>query len=111
MGGKKPEVKSTSGEWTCPMHPEVVRDAPGSCPICGMALEPRAVQLEEDTSELKDMSRRFWVSVVLTAPLVVFAMLRHLPAGHDVLSPALLERRSEERRVGKEGSCRGWPYH
>ncbi len=68
-------------EWTCPMHPEVVRDAPGSCPICGMALEPRTVQVEEDNSELRDMTRRFWISVALTAPLVAFAMLRHLPGG------------------------------
>src|SRR4051812_36121723 len=51
-------------QWTCPMHPEIVRDAPGSCPICGMALEPRTVTLEEDDSELRDMSRRFWASVV-----------------------------------------------
>ncbi len=76
-------------EWTCPMHPEVVRDAPGSCPICGMALEPRTVQLEEDDSELRDMTRRLWFSTALTAPLVVFAMLRHLP-GVDLLPHALL---------------------
>ncbi len=111
-GGKKPEVKSTSGEWTCPMHPEVVRDAPGSCPICGMALEPRAVQLEEDTSELKDMSRRFWVSVVLTAPLVAFAMLRHLPAGHDLLGQPLIARGSwiELALATPVVLWGGWPF-
>ena len=48
-------------EYTCPMHPEIVRDAPGNCPICGMALEPRTVSLaEEENHELKDMRRRFW---------------------------------------------------
>jgi len=67
----------TKTEWTCPMHPQVVRDAPGSCPICGMALEPREVQLEEDTSELRNMTRRLWVSALLTIPLVAFAMVRH----------------------------------
>ena len=65
----------TKLEWTCPMHPEIVRNAPGNCPICGMALEPRTVTLEvvEDV-HLKDMTRRFWVSVVLSLPLVVTAM-------------------------------------
>src|SRR5215213_7048315 len=62
-------------EWTCPMHPEVVRDEPGACPICGMALEPRVVSLEEEPNEeLRDMSRRFVVSAILTAPLLAVAM-------------------------------------
>ena len=57
--------------WTCPMHPEIRRDGPGSCPICGMALEPLEPTLEEESNpELLDMSRRFWVSAVLTVPLV-----------------------------------------
>ena len=58
--------------WTCPMHPEVRRDAPGTCPICGMGLEPLEPTLEEGPNpELIDMSRRLWVSAVLTIPLVV----------------------------------------
>jgi len=62
-------------EWVCPMHPEIVRPAPGACPICGMALEPRtALAAEADNPELRDMSRRFWFSVALTAPLVLLAM-------------------------------------
>ncbi len=62
-------------EFTCPMHPEVVRDEAGSCPICGMALEPRTVTVEEqENPELVDMQRRFWISAVLTIPLVVIAM-------------------------------------
>jgi P-type Cu+ transporter len=61
--------------YTCPMHPEIVRDAPGSCPICGMALEPRTVSLaEEPSAELADMSRRFWASLVLTIPLLIVGM-------------------------------------
>ena len=67
-------------EWVCPMHPEIVRDAPGSCPICGMSLEPKTISLEsEDNPELIDMTRRFWVSVALTIPLVVLAMRDHIP--------------------------------
>jgi len=61
------------------MHPEVVRDAPGSCPICGMALEPRFPTLEEDTSELRDMTRRLGVAAALTVPLLL-SMVAHLPA-------------------------------
>jgi len=74
-------------EWACPMHPQIVRSEPGTCPICGMALEPRDVAMDdEENTELVDMRRRFWVSVILTIPLVIAAMgdvvpgqpLRHL---------------------------------
>jgi Cu+-exporting ATPase len=60
--------------YTCPMHPEIVRTEPGSCPICGMALEPRTATLDEENPELRDMSRRFWISAVLTLPLVAGTM-------------------------------------
>jgi Cu+-exporting ATPase len=62
-------------EYTCPMHPEVVQMGPGTCPICGMALEPKEVQLEEiDNPELIDMQRRLWISTALSAPLLVVSM-------------------------------------
>src|SRR4029077_6383888 len=61
------------------MHPEIVRDAPGSCPICGMALEPRTVSVEEQNPELAVMTRRFWVSVALTIPILVVAMTDIFP--------------------------------
>jgi Cu+-exporting ATPase len=65
---------------TCPMHPEVVRDAPGTCPICGMALEPRTVTAEEEANpEFVDMTRRFWVSLALAAPVLLLAMSEHIP--------------------------------
>lgn len=71
---------ATKIEYTCPMHPEIVRDEPGNCPICGMALEPRTVSLDEGESpELRDMTRRFWIGVLLTVPLFVVAMGRHVP--------------------------------
>jgi Cu+-exporting ATPase len=69
----------TKTEWTCPMHPEIVRDAPGACPICGMALEPRVVTVEEDNPELDDMTRRFWWSAAITAPMLVFMISEFLP--------------------------------
>ena len=65
-------------EYFCPMHPDVVRDEPGVCPKCGMALEPRTVSVEEDNPELKDMSRRFRVSVLLAVPVFVLAMMADL---------------------------------
>ena len=62
------------------MHPEIVRDQPGSCPICGMALEPRTVSVEEEANpELVDMTRRFWISLLLTVPLLFLAMSEMLP--------------------------------
>ena len=67
-------VAATKTEYTCPMHPEIVRTEPGSCPICGMALEPRTVTLEEHNPELRDMTRRFWISLVMTIPLLLIAM-------------------------------------
>ena len=61
------------------MHPEIVRPGPGSCPICGMALEPRTVTAAaEENPELRDMTRRFWVSLALTAPLLAIAMVTML---------------------------------
>ncbi|HEX8817649.1 MAG TPA: heavy metal translocating P-type ATPase [Terriglobales bacterium] len=67
-------------EYTCPMHPQIVRDGPGTCPICGMALEPRTVTAkEEDNPELRTMTRRFWVSAILTVPLLAIAMADMLP--------------------------------
>jgi len=70
-------------QYTCPMHPEVVRDEPGNCPICGMALEPMTVTADEGPSEeLVSMTRRFWVSLVLSLPLLILSMGGHV--GVDV---------------------------
>jgi len=73
-------LAATRTEYTCPMHPEIVRPGPGSCPICGMALEPRTVTAtEEENPELRDMTRRFWISLILTVPLLAIAMVDMLP--------------------------------
>ena len=70
-----PFEPATRVEYTCPMHPEIVRAEPGACPICGMALEPRSVAIEnEENPELNQMSRRFWISVALTIPVLVLGM-------------------------------------
>ncbi|MGH6690114.1 MAG: heavy metal-binding domain-containing protein, partial [Gammaproteobacteria bacterium] len=75
-----PAPGPTGTTWTCPMHPEIVRDAPGSCPICGMALEPRTPSAEEGPDpELRDMTRRFWVGTALSVPLIAGAMGEMLP--------------------------------
>jgi Cu+-exporting ATPase len=75
-----PAASTTRSEYTCPMHPQIARPGPGTCPICGMALEPRTVTAkEEDNPELRDMSRRLWVGVALTVPLLVIAMADMLP--------------------------------
>ena len=67
----------SSKKYTCPMHPEIIQDGPGSCPKCGMGLEPVEISLDEDEDEnpeLKDMTRRFWVSAALSVPLLLITM-------------------------------------
>ena len=62
---------ASAASWTCPMHPQIVRDGPGSCPICGMALEPMTPSAGDAANpELRDMTRRFWVGVALSLPLL-----------------------------------------
>ena len=61
-------------QYTCPMHPEIIQDGPGICPICGMSLEPVMASAEEDDGELKAMTQRFWFSAFLALPLFMLAM-------------------------------------
>jgi len=100
-------------EWTCPMHPEIVRTSPGICPICGMALEPRGTSAPEDANpELKDMSRRFWVSAPISAVLLIVAM------GHMVTGDPLSRLLSMRGRVLLEFALAtpvclwaAWPFY
>ena len=71
--------RASNAEYTCPMHPDV-QSGPGTCPKCGMGLEPRSVALEaeEENPELVEMTRRFWISVVLAVPLLILTMGTHI---------------------------------
>lgn len=76
-------------KWTCPMHPEIIRDGPGSCPICGMALEPMMPGGDAGNPELTDMTRRFWIGLVLAVPVFALEMAGHLTDLHMVLGAQL----------------------
>jgi Cu+-exporting ATPase len=68
-------VAPEGSKWTCPMHPEIVRDGPGDCPLCGMALEPMVASLDDGPNpELVDFTRRMWISAALSVPIVIIAM-------------------------------------
>lgn len=85
---EKLEAESQGVEYTCPMHPEIVQIGPGSCPICGMALEPKVMTLDDAPDpEYLDMKRRFWISAVLTVPVFAIAMAEMLPNFHETISP------------------------
>ena len=91
--GKEREEKAVAEsegiEYTCPMHPEIVQIGPGSCPKCGMALEPMVMTLDDAPDpELVDMTRRFWVCTALTIPVVALAMGEMLPNFHEFVSPS-----------------------
>src|SRR5438046_3301463 len=87
---KPMQEQATAGtQWTCPMHPEIIRDAPGACPICGMALEPLTPVTgeEPENPELRHMTHRLWVTAALSVPLLIIAMGGHAVA---MLSPRAL---------------------
>ena len=88
---KAPEPEMPAGTiYTCPMHPEIRQVGPGSCPICGMALEPEVASLETGPNpELADMTRRFWIGGALALPAVVLEMGGHLAGPHDWIDPVL----------------------
>src|SRR5688572_2053249 len=73
--GSPPPSPTPGAKFTCPMHPEIVRDGPGSCPKCGMALEPMSIRLDDAPDpELADMTRRLWVCAFVTSPLFAVSM-------------------------------------
>ncbi|MQM38809.1 Copper-exporting P-type ATPase [wastewater metagenome] len=98
--------------YTCPMHPEVVSDAPGECPKCGMALEPQQVSAAPaENPELKDMTRRFWVSLVLALPVLALAMGGMVP-GVDMqaLVPHAVRNWLEFALATPVVLWGGWPF-
>lgn len=108
-----PSITPSKTEWTCPMHPEVVSDKPGDCPKCGMALEPRTVTAEEEENpELISMSRRFWVSLVLSVPVVLIAMRHLIPgmAGIESLVPIEILKWLEVILATPVVLWGGWPF-
>lgn len=89
LTGRPPTRESIPDNiYTCPMHPEIRQAGPGSCPICGMALEPAEVSLSAGPSaELTDMSHRFWIGLILTAPVFILEMGGHMIGLAHLLSP------------------------
>nr|MDQ3374900.1 heavy metal translocating P-type ATPase [Acidobacteriota bacterium] len=85
---EKLEAESQGVEYTCPMHPEILQIGPGTCPKCGMALEPKVLSLDDAPDpEYVDMKRRFWISAVLTVPIFALAMAEMLPNFNALFSP------------------------
>lgn len=98
-------------QYTCPMHPEIIKDEPGSCPICGMSLEPLMPTEEVENNELKEMTQRFWFSVVLALPLFILAMIA------DMMPSMLPQKLSTQTLYWIEFSLAtpvvlwgGWPF-
>ena len=75
-------------EYTCPMHPQIVQNQPGNCPICGMNLEPKDLQSQPDETEYRDMVRRFWIGVILTIPILLLEMIPMIFSTKEWTSPA-----------------------
>ncbi len=111
MALERADVPVRKTQYTCPMHPEIVRDHPGSCPICGMALEPVVASSGEDTSELDDMTRRFWVGAVLTLPLFVYAMAEMIPGNPlEHLLPVAWRQWAQLVLAAPVVLWGGWPF-
>ena len=90
LGEREPEPVAEGTIYTCPMHPEIRQIGPGVCPICGMALEPELASSEAGPNpELIDMTRRFWIGLVLTLPVFVLEMGAHIAGAHNWLDPKL----------------------
>jgi Cu+-exporting ATPase len=104
-------VPATKTEYVCPMHPQIVRPEPGFCPICGMALEPRTVIGDEENAELRDMTRRFWIGLGISVPLLVLAiddMVPGAPMRHVL--PARLMAWAQLALATPVVLWVGWPF-
>ncbi len=110
-GGDVSEPQAKPGaKWTCPMHPEIVRDGPGACPICGMALEPMMPAANDGpNAELVDMTRRFWIGGGLAFPVVVLEMGAHF-LGLDRFIPARINALLQMALATPVVLWTGWPF-
>jgi heavy metal translocating P-type ATPase len=105
-----PASVPAGSKWTCPMHPEIVRGGPGSCPICGMALEPMMPTADAGPNpELIDMTRRFWIGVALALPVVALEMGRHF-LGLDRLVPPVWNGWFQFLLATPVVLWAGWPF-
>ncbi len=108
--GPVPDTPAEGTIYTCPMHPEVRQVGPGSCPICGMALEPVTVSAETAPNhELADMTRRFWIGLALSVPVVALEMGGHL-AGHHMPIGATLSQWIQFALATPVVLWAGWPF-
>ncbi|HSJ40016.1 MAG TPA: YHS domain-containing protein, partial [Xanthobacteraceae bacterium] len=90
LGPRQPEPVAEGTIYTCPMHPQIRQVGPGSCPICGMALEPELAGSDTGPNpELVDMTRRFWIGLVLTIPVFVLEMGAHIAGAHNWIDQTL----------------------
>src|ERR1019366_4903566 len=90
LGAREPEPVVAGAIYTCPMHPQIRQVGPGACPICGMALEPEIATAEVGPNpELADMTRRFWIGLVLALPVMVLEMGGHFAGPHEWVDPTL----------------------
>ncbi|HEY7229471.1 MAG TPA: heavy metal translocating P-type ATPase [Pseudolabrys sp.] len=90
LGDREPQIAPDGTIYTCPMHPEIRQVGPGACPICGMALEPEIASADAGPNpELADMTRRFWIGLVLTLPVFVLEMGAHVVGAHNWVDPKL----------------------
>ncbi|WP_372785565.1 heavy metal translocating P-type ATPase [Phenylobacterium sp.] len=109
----KPTEDAPAGTiYTCPMHPQIRRNAPGACPICGMALEPLTITADSGPNpELADMSRRFWIGLVLAAPVFILEMGGHIPGlGLHKLVPPLISTWIQFALSTPVVLWAGWPF-
>ncbi|MGE3249683.1 MAG: copper-translocating P-type ATPase [Hyphomonadaceae bacterium] len=105
-----PATVPEGAKWTCPMHPEIVRDGPGSCPICGMALEPMTPSADAGPNpELIDMTRRFWIGAALALPVLALEMGRHF-LGVDRIVPLAWNGWIQFALATPAVLWAGWPF-
>ncbi len=117
LGHAAPEAQPSASEksapgakWTCPMHPEIVRDGPGACPICGMALEPMTPSASDAPNpELADMTRRFWIGAALAIPVFILEMGAHF-FGIDRIIPARINPWLQMALATPVVWWAGWPF-